>query len=391
MDDVSAPKPPHAHDASAAPVDILFDVRHIRQSGIGTYIRTQLPYLEQVTAKRGLTLAVLADRSSAPAVSAATQVIFAEPADARMYSGGEQRAWDRALDLVRPRALWVPHYPFPMTLLKRRYRDVKFFATVHDTLHIEDRALSNQSRARSAYANLMLRLTARRAATIFTPSEATARAMTTFTPRADVLVTPIPVDEVWLEPADRSLSPVSSPYLLYVGNIKRHKNLVVLLDAFAIAAEHVPHTLVIAGSGETLRTLDDRVNHLVDALGDRVEVPGRLPFDQLRALVAAADLLIMPSLYEGAGLPPLEAMASHTAVLSSNIPVLQETCGTGADFFDPHDAGALAQLIMRLCDDESARSALRDRGWAHVTQRQEAITPTASAEAICAALEGATP
>jgi glycosyltransferase involved in cell wall biosynthesis len=107
-------------------------------------------------------------------------------------------------------------------------------------------------------------------------------------------------------------------------------------------------------------------------------------------LVAAADLLIMPSLYEGAGLPPLEAMASHTAVLSSDIPVLQETCGEGADYFDPHDASALAELLTKFCDDEASRTALRERGWTHVTQRQEAIVPTASAEAICAALESAT-
>lgn len=387
---MSEPQSRKTHNAAEASVDLLFDARHIRQSGIGTYIRTQIPFLEQVAAERGLTLAILADRSTAPTVRATTQVVYSEPADARMYSGGEQRAWDHALGVTRPRALWVPHYPFPMALLRRRHRAVRLFATVHDTLHIEEKALSNQGVARGAYARAMLRLTARRAATIFTPSEATARRLTEFAPKADTLVTPIPVDKVWLTPIDTSLSPVAAPYLLYVGNIKRHKNLLVLLDAFAKILDSVPHTLVIAGSGDSLRTLDERVNQLVATLGNRVQVPGRLPFDQLRALVSAADLLIMPSLYEGAGLPPLEAMASRTAVLSSNVPVLQETCGSGADYFDPHDPDTLATLIKMLSDDETARTALQERGWSHVTERQATIDPTATAKAICAALEDTT-
>ncbi|MFP3670475.1 glycosyltransferase, partial [Priestia sp. SIMBA_032] len=90
------------------------------------------------------------------------------------------------------------------------------------------------------------------------------------------------------------------------------KNLPVLLEAFAAIAGSVPHTLVIAGGDESLRTLDDRVNRLVESLGERVQLTGRLAFDRLRALVAQADFLVMPSLYEGAGLPPLEAMASRT-------------------------------------------------------------------------------
>lgn len=384
---MSVPLPRESRDDAATQVDVLFDARHIRQSGIGTYIRTQIRHLENVSAMRGLRLAVLADRSTAPQVSEKTMLIFADPADAAMYSAGEQRVWDRALTALRPSAFWVPHYPFPLALLRRRHRGVKFFSTVHDTLHIEDKALSNQGLARSTYARLMLRLTARRSATVFTPSLATAQALTRFTPSAEVLVTPIPVDEVWLTPVDGSTpSPTPPPYLLYVGNIKRHKNLLVLLEAFTEIMDSVPHSLVIAGSGESLRTLDERVNRLVDTIGERVEVPGRLPFEQLRALVAGADLLIMPSLYEGAGLPPLEAMASHTAVLSSNIAVLQETCGKGAEYFDPHDATSLANMIRDFTADEPARAALCERGWSHVTERQAATDPTATAEAICATL-----
>ncbi|MDI9916912.1 glycosyltransferase family 1 protein [Rhodococcus sp. IEGM 1379] len=372
-----------------ASVDLLFDARHIRQSGIGTYIRTQIPVLERVLGDHRFNLAILADRNAVPDVSAETRVVFADPADARMYSTKEQRAWRRALSVTRPKALWVPHYPFPLALLSPRSRNIQFFVTVHDTLHIEDNKLSDQNRAKNAYARTMLQLSARRARTVFTPSQATARSMVAVAPSAEVLVTPIPVDDVWFSPSESSLSPIQPPYLLYVGNIKRHKNLPLLLDAFAAISSSVPHTLVIAGGDESLRTLDDRVNRLVDSLGDRVQLTGRLPFDRLRALVAQADLLIMPSLYEGAGLPPLEAMASHTAVLSSNIPVLMETCGDGAEYFDPHDSGALAVLMKKYCGDEQARAALSDRGRSHVQRRQSEIPSTATAESICSALRSA--
>jgi glycosyltransferase involved in cell wall biosynthesis len=196
-------------------------------------------------------------------------------------------------------------------------------------------------------------------------------------------VTPIPVDEVWLRPADPQLSPVRGRYLLYVGNTKRHKNLPLVIEAFAALSEEVPHRLVIAGGGASLRTLDDRVRRLAEDNPDRVLVTGQLDFAALRSLVAGAELLIMPSLYEGAGLPPLEAMASGTAVLSSDIPALRETCGAGAEYFDPHRPEDLARLLRTYCADEAARADLAARGHQHVLARQQRIRTTAAADAIC--------
>lgn len=368
-------------------VDVLFDARHIRQSGIGTYIRTQLPHLERSLAQRGRSLAVLADRTTQPPVAPGTQVLVADPCDARMYSAAEQLVWDRVLAHSRPRAVWLPHYPFPLTLFKPSARSTRLFVTVHDTIHLEDRRISNQNRPKQMYGRVMLEIDARRCAKIFTPSSATADAVTRVTPGAEIVVTPIPLDDVWFSPVDRTLAPVREPYVLYVGNVKRHKNLHVLLDAYAEVADVIPQKLVIAGGGETLRTLDERIDARAASLGDRVEVAGRLPFDTLRALMAQADLLVMPSLYEGAGLPPLEAMASRTAVVSSNIPALVETCGDGADYFDPRDHRKLAQLLRTLGNDAVARGRLADRGWAHVTKRQSEIRTTTAADAICAALE----
>ncbi|MET0897041.1 MAG: glycosyltransferase, partial [Mycobacterium sp.] len=222
----------------------------------------------------------------------------------------------------------------------------------------------------------------------FTPSQAAADALSKFEPRAQFTVTPIPVDEAWLSPAEPRLSPVQGKFILYLGNVKRHKNLLALLEAYTQVMHEIPHQLVIAGSGASVRMLDDRVSALATGLGDRVQMIGRLEFDALRSLVAAADLLVMPSFNEGAGLPPVEAMASRTAVLASDIPSLKETCGDGAEYFDPRDHAQLAQLLRKYCGDDAARADLAARGWEHVTQRQSRILATsAAATTICERLD----
>lgn len=361
----------------------MFDARHIRQSGIGTYLRLQLPHLEDTARRHGLRLAVLADSDTAPALQPTTRLVIAQPESAAMYTPAEQQAWRHAFDTVRPRAVWLPHYPFPLARLLPAHRRMLTYVTVHDTIHLLPHDISGQTWARRAYARVMLQADARQCRRIFTVSHATE---VTLSRSARVQVTPIPVDEVWFEPADPALAPVSAPYLLYVGNSKRYKNLVQLLAAFVDIKDTVPHRLVIAGGGASLRTMDDRVRELAEANADRVTVTGQVPFAELRSLVAGADLLVMPSLHEGAGLPPLEAMASGTAVLASSIPSLRETCGAGAEYFDPHDRAGLAQLMRRYCTDADARAALAERGHSHVVERQNKIDPAAAAEAICADL-----
>ena len=369
-----------------AGVDVLFDVRHINQSGVGTYIATELPYLQDTVAKYGLSLAVLANPGSRPAVRDSTRVVLADPADAAMYTMGEQKVWANALSVTRPRAFWVPHYPYPLALLAPSNRRIRGYVTVHDTLHIMPRRINDQPLPKRLYARAMLTLDARRATKIFTPSYSTAKTLLAARPSARVLVTPLGLDDVWFTPVDSALSPVPAPYLVYVGNAKWHKNLTVLLEAFEQVLPTIPHKLVIAGGGESVRTVDGRVDALASRSPDRVVVSGRLDFPALRALVAGADLLVMPSLHEGVGLPPLEAMASHTAVLASRIPALTETCGDGAEYFDPNDPAELAELIRKYCGDETARAELARRGFAHVTARQERISLAAASEAICAEL-----
>lgn len=367
-------------------IDLLLDARHINQSGIGTYIRTELPTVEKTLTDHGLSLAVLADEGKAPPLSDRTKVVWAQPANAAMYSPGEQQVWRHALKDLGPRALWLPHYPFPFAILGPGNRHTKLFVTIHDILHLQPQDISGKGFAYRAYARAMITMDARRCSRIFTPSRATANALAEVSPKARTVVTPIPVGDTWLTPVDAALTPVEGRYILFVGNAKWHKNLPVLFEAFRKIASEVPHKLVVAGAGESVRNFDDRLAGYASELADRVQTIGRLDFETLRAMVAGADLLVMPSLYEGAGLPPLEAMASRTAVLASSIPSLRETCGDGAEYFAPHDDRKLAELLRTYCCDDAARAGLAARGWAHVNKRQSQIEPTTAAETIRAEL-----
>lgn len=371
-----------------APIDLLFDARHIHQSGIGTYIQTELPVLEKTLAEHRLSLGLLVDRDKVPPVHGSTAVVYAEPSNAAMYSAREQQVWMHVLKEVRPRALWIPHYPFPFAMLAPANRRTRLFVTIHDILHLQPRSVSGKSFAYRVYARTMITLDARRSAKIFTPSEATAKSLAEVQPKAQIVVTPIPVGEPWLSAPAAASSPIEGRYILFIGNTKWHKNLPVLFEAFREVAPSIPQDLVIAGAGESVRTFDDRVDEYASN-SERVQTIGRVSFETLRSIVAGADLLVMPSLYEGAGLPPLEAMASHTAVVASSIPPLRETCGDGADYFDPHDHRALADLLRKYCCDDDARAGLAARGWRHVNTRQAQITQTTAAETICAELAGA--
>ncbi|WP_235435740.1 glycosyltransferase family 1 protein [Mycobacterium sp. EPa45] len=364
----------------------MFDIRHINSSGIGTYIRMQLPHLAEILPRNGLKLAVLADADSIPRVDANTEVVVTQPANAPMYSLDEQRVWNNALKQCRPRAIWLPQYPYPFALLKPGNHDIAAFVTVHDTIQLLPPEISDQNWVKRAYARTMFTVDARKCRAIFTPSRATAHALRQVA-RCAPIVSPIPVGEEWFAGVDPALSPVQGRYLLYVGNVKRHKNLPMLLQAFADVAGSIPHKLVIAGGGESLRTLDERVQQVAAGLGDRVVLAGRLEFEALRSLVAGAELLVMPSLCEGAGLPPLEAMASRTAVVASDIPAVKETCGVGAEYFDPTDIPGLTALLRKYCGDDAARAELAARGWSYVNRRQSEAPFTAAVDTIVMELQ----
>jgi glycosyltransferase involved in cell wall biosynthesis len=171
--------------------------------------------------------------------------------------------------------------------------------------------------------------------------------------------------------------PPSGPYLLVVGDLRPRRNLVRLATAFrALHGEGLPHRLVLAGhdAGEA--------SAVRSTAGDApVEITGYVTDERLDALIRGADLLVHPSLYEGFGLPMLEAMARGTPVAAARAGALRETAGDAAAFFDPCEPDDIATTIRRALGDDALRADLIRRGgdraasfsWAATAERTAAV------------------
>ena len=156
---------------------------------------------------------------------------------------------------------------------------------------------------------------------------------------------------------------ISSPYVLFVGTLEPRKNLLRLIEAFARVAGDVArhHTLVIVGKPAWGAAAVSAAVAKLDA-HVRVTLIGHVVCDDLPALYAGATALVFPSLAEGFGIPPLEAMACGCPVLTSAIPALLETVGDAALTVDPLNVDAIAEGIHRLIVDDALRATLRARG-----------------------------
>jgi glycosyltransferase involved in cell wall biosynthesis len=144
-------------------------------------------------------------------------------------------------------------------------------------------------------------------------------------------------------------------YFLLLGNLSRNKNMSVAIQAL----RRVPDVmLVIVGN---LRAKVFTVGPNSGA--DRVFYAGRIDDDDVAGLLRNAAGFIFPSLYEGFGIPPLEAMVNECPVIASKIPSVEEVCGGAALYFDPHDPVALADAMQRiLTEDEPQRDQRKARG-----------------------------
>jgi glycosyltransferase involved in cell wall biosynthesis len=155
-------------------------------------------------------------------------------------------------------------------------------------------------------------------------------------------------------------------YALYLGSNKPHKNLVRLVEAWA-GANVSSASLVIAGAWDPHyaqpreRTLELGVENTIHFLGP-------IPEQDLCALYGGAMFAVFPTLYEGFGLPVLEAMACGTPVICSNASSLPEVAGDAALYFDPTDTESIAQAIRCAMDDPGLRTMLLERGIARAAQ-----------------------
>lgn len=175
---------------------------------------------------------------------------------------------------------------------------------------------------------------------------------------------------------------LSKPYLLYIGNIEPRKNLAALLQAFALLKREqgIAHRLVIAGGGWGQTDFQQVLQNLPCA-ADVVQVGYVQPAEK-RALYENAAAFVFPSLYEGFGIPPLEAMVCGCPVVCASVASLPEVVGAAAELVNPLSAPAVAEGIWRVISDERRAAELRAAGFEQ-TKKYSWVKSARRLEKIC--------
>ena len=333
------------------------------RTGVGYYTEHLLQHLAREVQATGDELVVLSNQPIDTERPLPPHVRVHEGHRFPVRIGWMQMRAQRALDAVRPD---VAHFTNGMMPIGS---PVATIVTIHDMslrlypqCHPVRRLLLNRP---------LMRLAIRQAAAIVTVSDSARRDLLRFhgipANRVSVVheaASPAfrPIDDrVWIDRV-RSRYGLPSRFMLYVGTIEPRKNLPRLMEAFAQARRRgLPHHLVCVGPyGWSSRDLAGRIDRL--GIRDAVHFTGYAPFEDLPAIYNLGDFFVFPSLYEGFGLPVVEAMASGLPVITSNTSSLGEIASDAACTIDPTDTDAIAEAMVTLATDEALRRDLSQRG-----------------------------
>lgn len=294
-------------------------------------------------------------------------------------------AWEVALH--PPDVLYIPAHVLPLFHPKR------CLVTIHDLGYLY--YPQTHTHWERWYLDWATRFNAHASARVIVDSQATANDLISFyglDPNKIVLAYPAgaegftPVTDPTTLETVRLKYGTGPRYFLYVGTLQPRKNLATLLRAFAslVTRRAIGDDvrLVLAGKrGWLYKEILEMARSL--ALQGRVVFSGYVPQEDLPALLSGALAYVLPSWYEGFGLPVLEAMSCDTPVICSNVSSLPEVAGEAALLFDPADASALAEAMWRLYADSALRQELIARG----RERVRAFSWRSCARHVLAAIE----
>lgn len=232
--------------------------------------------------------------------------------------------------------------------------------SLHDLIHLRVRAEASPTKV--VYYETVVRSAVRRNARILTVSEFSRGEILNWLKVSEdrVVVVGNGVGDAFVPQGPR-YEP-GYPYVLHVGSHKPHKNLPRLLEALV----RVPSEIRLLLSGFPNHSILEHIQRL--GLRSRVVFAGMIPEDILPMYYRGALALLIPSLYEGFGLPAVEAMACGTPVLASNATALPEVVGDAGLYVDPHDAQDIAMGIRKLVEDSALRADLRRKGLERATR-----------------------
>ena len=350
---------------------IAIDGRKLRDYGIGTYVRNLLRQL----ARQDVTneYVVFCSAEDCDAVEGLGGRFRAVVETAKPYSIAEQFALPMALRREGAELFHEPHYVLPPLTPCRSV------VTIHDCIHLRFPQYL-PSKLGYAYARGQMWAATHQAARVITVSEASKRDILRYfrVPESRIDVIYNAIDErFWHEPDPEDISRtreryrLTAPFVLYAGNIKPHKNLERLIEAFHLMRQGSPELrdvelLIIGDDISKYATLRRAVHR--HKLHKHVRFFGFVPDQTLASLYRLANAFVFPSLYEGFGLPPLEAMASGTPVIASNVSSLPEVVGDAALMIDPYEPSAIADAMYRVLTDAPLRAELIQLGFARARE-----------------------
>jgi glycosyltransferase involved in cell wall biosynthesis len=349
---------------------IAIDIRRMYEFGLATYIRNVVRTLGRIDPVNEYFLMGAASRfEQLGALPDNFHFVPLQKPEATFATYLELHKVIRAheVDLVHvPHAFWRP------LITKAPY-----VITVHDLLDYMYRARTNNGMRRMIH-SYMTRQVMHRAARIFAVSKFTKRDVSRY---FDVKPSKIEVvynalDENFLRghatPAEQEMIrgryQVDSPFLLYAGRISPHKNVARIIEAFSALKGELakdgtfPDLKLIIIGDEVSKNPDIRRAVIRSGMQHEVRFLGYVSIDVLRIFFDMAKVFVFPSLYEGFGLPPLEAMAHGTPVVASNTSSLPEVVGNAALMVNPENVFEISRALQRVLTDQSLRERMKIAG-----------------------------
>jgi glycosyltransferase involved in cell wall biosynthesis len=349
------------------PLHVAIDIRRLRDFGIGTYIRNLVRALGDLDRENRYTL--VATEAEPPEFARLPQNF-----DYAVYSKATTRAGGLSYSLfLRGLSANLFHIPLnSVPLLMPR----PYVVTVHDVsrlLYDNAPGFRNNVRLQRFRRGLL------RAARVMTVSNATRRDVESVLgiPAAHIRTIYNAPDPAFLEPAppaprlqrimDRYQ--IDYPFLLYAGNIRPQKNIPRLVEAFAVVRGELKdhpffHNLHLIIIGDEISNYPAVRHAVIKTRAEPVvRFLGFVPIEALRCLYQTAQAFVFPSLYEGFGLPPLEAMSCGAPVVASNVSALPEVIGDAAVIVNPENVFDIARGIREILLDADLRQRVIARGY----------------------------
>ena len=350
---------------------VALDLRRITEFGVGTYTRNIVRALARLDAANQYLL--LGPPQKVTEIGPLppnfqTIPLFDDGTSAKGYL--EFRATLRRLhcDLVHiPHLFWMPRtLPCPYVI------------TVHDVLEHMYRAHDRSGLRRSLHFHLTRRVLSGAGRVLAVSNFTKSEIEKLFgIPGSRIEVVYNAIDERFLRghasDADRQILAerylVTYPFLLYAGRISPHKNLVRIIEAFSALRTELekedkfPDLKLIIIGDELSKHPDLRRTVIRSGVQNDVRFMGFVPIEMLRIFYDAAKIFVFPSLYEGFGLPPLEAMAHGTPVVTSNTSSLPEVVGNAAVLVNPENVFEIMRALHRVLLDQSVREKIKQRSY----------------------------